>query len=76
VCFEFVQVFWEVFCAESGHAGVVGGVGLQGEDVDCFFCLGGLGFVRGRGGAFVTVSVGGWFGGLLVGIGGLLLLLF
>ena len=70
--FEFVQVFWEVFRAEGGHAGVVGGVGLQGQDVDCVFCLRGFGEVGGGGGAYLMGVAGFGVGGFLVRIGGLL----
>lgn len=42
---KLVKVWGEILGAEGGHAGVVGGVGAEGEDVDGGFRVGGVGGV-------------------------------
>lgn len=47
VRFELVEGGGEILGTQGGHAGVVGGVGAEGEDVDCRFGVGGVGGVVG-----------------------------
>ncbi len=47
VRFELVEGGGEILGAQGGHAGVVGGVGAEGEDVDCGFGVDGVGGVVG-----------------------------